>query len=116
MADEFLDTLAWRLLSARVRARDGNRCTVASLLGGDCSSDLDVHHIEPRAERPALALEESNCATVCDAHHPQWEAVRLFLVKCRRPLPPCNHVHRYKAGREACDRRRAARLGILLPA
>lgn len=116
MADRFLDTLAWRCLRARIVARDGNRCSIAALLGGDCAGDLHVHHIEPRSERPDLALDENNCASVCAVHHPQWEAVRLFLARARRPLPPCRHVHRYKAGKEACDRRRAARLGIVLAA
>lgn len=112
MADPFYDTPEWDRLTERVKRRDGSRCTVARLLGGQCSPVLHVHHIEPRSERPELALEEDNCATTCAVHHPTWESLRRFLQRARRPLPPCGHNHPYKSGREACDRRRARELGI----
>lgn len=112
MRDTFYDTQEWRQLRDRVRARDADRCTVARLLGGRCSGILHVHHIETVADRPDLRLVENNCATACAGHHRVWESLRAFLVQRRRPLPPCPHVHRYPAGREACDRRRRRELGI----
>lgn len=114
MEDSFYNTPGWRRLRARVIARDGGRCTVARLLGGACSGSLHVHHIEPRTERPDLALEEDNCATVCGAHHPTWESLRRWL-RARRTVPPCNHRHPYPEGREECARRRAREMGLHEP-
>ena len=114
MADAFYLSPEWRSLRERVLRRDGNRCSVARLLGGRCSGSLHVHHIEKRIARPDLALDEDNCATVCAGHHPRWEALRVFLVRCRRPLPPCRHNHRYDHAREECRRKRAERAGIVL--
>lgn len=112
--DSFYLSPEWLALRERVLHRDRKRCTVARLLGGDCSGVLHVHHIEPRSDRPDLELDEGNCATVCARHHPQWEAARRFVERSRRPLPPCNHRHPYKEGRIQCARERAARLGIVL--
>lgn len=116
MTDPFYSTPEWITLRERVLARDDRRCTVSRLLGGACSETLHVHHIEPRSERPDLELDEDNCATVCSSHHPAWEALRVQLERSRRPLPRCNHFHMYASGREACDRRRARKLGIVLAA
>lgn len=112
--DSFYSSPEWRALREQVKARDGDRCTVGRLLGGRCSGTLTVHHIEKRTLRPELALDEHNCATVCSAHHPTWEAMRLFVERARRPLPECGHYHPYKEGRLQCERRRAAKLGIVL--
>jgi hypothetical protein len=112
--DSFYTSPEWRALTERVKRRDGNRCTVARLLGGSCSGTLTVHHIEKRRDRPDLELDDDNCATVCSVHHPTWEAMRAFIEKARRPLPPCGHFHPYRQGRIACERRRAAKLGIVV--
>lgn len=112
--DSFYSTLEWASLRDRVLRRDRKRCTVARLLGGDCSDVLHVHHIEPRTERPDLSLDEGNCATVCDRHHPTWEAARRYIERSRRPLPPCNHRHPYAEGRRQCARERARKMGIVL--
>lgn len=114
MTDPFYSTPDWRELRERVLARDGNRCTVARLLGGACGGTIHVHHIEPRSERPDLELDEDNCASVCASHHPAWEALRRAVERSRRPLPPCGHFHMYPEGRAECDRRRARKLGIVL--
>lgn len=101
---EFYNSPEWEALSERVRERDGNRCTLAWLLGGPCHPRLDVHHIEPREERPDLALEDSNCVTACAAHHPMLEALRRQILHRRAPRR-CPHRHTNRAGREACERR-----------
>jgi hypothetical protein len=116
MTDPFYSTAEWLALRDRVRARDGGRCTVARLLGGACAGTVHVHHIEPRADRPDLELDDDNCASVCASHHPKWEAMRRFIERSRRELPPCGHQHIYASGRAECDRRRAKKLGIVLPA
>lgn len=100
------DTLRWRELRARALARDGNRCVVARLLGGKCSGVLHVHHIEPVEERPGLAWDIDNLASVCASHHPRWESFRRALVRERRSgYRRCPHDHRTRVGREACERR-----------
>lgn len=114
MSDNFYNSPEWRSLRDRVIARDGNRCTVARLLGGACSDGLHVHHVIPRSERSDLELEEDNCATTCPAHHPIWESLRRWL-RARRTVPPCNHRHPYPQGREECARRRAREMGLLEP-
>lgn len=114
LSDSFYSSPEWRAVRDHVLDRDGGRCTVARLLGGKCRGSLHVHHIEKRADRPDLELDETNLATVCAGHHPTWEALRTFVTRARRPLPPCKHRHPYREGREQCDRERAEKLGIVL--
>lgn len=113
---DFYKSPEWLALRARVIDRDGSRCTVARLLGGRCSGTLHVHHIEPRSERPELELAIDNCATTCAGHHNTWESLQLFLRRSRREVPECRHVHPYPQGREACRRRRAREMGIVINA
>jgi 5-methylcytosine-specific restriction endonuclease McrA len=96
----------WAALREDVLRRDADRCTVARLLGGDCSSVLHVHHL---SRDPRLALDIDNLGTACARHHPMWEAVRR-AVQERRPerAARCRHQHRYDSGREACRRARTA--------
>jgi hypothetical protein len=112
MADAFYSSPAWLLVRESVLARDGRRCSIARLLGGDCHGVLDVDHIEPRADRPDLELDEDNLVTVCHRHHPTFEALRrlLRILDGDGELPPCRHVHRYREGRLECERRRRAEM------
>jgi hypothetical protein len=106
-AQRFYTSPEWLAVRERVLARDGNACTVRRLLGGRCSGVLHVHHIEARVDRPDLALDEDNLGTACARHHPRWEALARALRRERgSEVPPCRHVHRYRSGREACERRR----------
>ncbi len=100
-------TLHWRTVAARARKRDGNRCTVARLLGGDCHGRLHVHHIVPVSEGgPEFDLE--NLGTVCASHHPFWESLRRVLVRrLTTPMPKCGHWHASREAREICERRLA---------
>jgi hypothetical protein len=107
------DSYRWQQLRAQVRERDGHRCTVARLLGGDCRGPLHVHHIDPDRE----PYDPDNCATVCETHHPRWEAIRKGIVEQREKAEPapepeepwrCHHKHPYPSGREECERRRKA--------
>ena len=94
----------WAALREAALRRDGDRCTVARLLGGDCSFDLHVHHLN-RDE--ALALDLDNVATTCSRHHPTWESVRRSIVEAREPkIPPCRHRHYYDSARRECRERR----------
>src|SRR4051812_31309457 len=81
--DRFYSSTPWLRLRKQALARDHGRCTVAHLLGGTCSSTLSVHHILSRKERPDLAYDLNNLATVCASHHPTWESVRRFLIRQR---------------------------------
>lgn len=112
--DAFYTSPEWRALRERVLARDGNACVLRRFLGGVCSGPLHVHHIEPRVERPDLALDEENCVTCCAGHHPTVEAFRRYVRRVRRPLPlpPCRHRHRYAHAQRECDARRARALGV----
>lgn len=87
-----------------VLERDGARCTVARFLGGQCHRTLDVHHIIPRSEGGTDELE--NLATVCHAHHPLWERLRVAVLNARGPRwRRCPHRHTTRDGRESCERR-----------
>ena len=106
--DGFYNSPAWLLVRESVLSRDGGRCVVGRLIGGDCSARLDVHHIQPREERPDLELDEENLVTVCSSHHPTWAALArlLRILQGEIDLPPCRHQHRYREGRLECERRR----------
>jgi 5-methylcytosine-specific restriction protein A len=111
MADAFYSSQPWISVRERVLARDGSRCSVSRLLGGDCGGVPHVHHLQARSERPDLALDEDNLLTVCASHHPTLEAVRRLLRVIRLvDLPPCPHRHPYAEGRRQCERRRRAEL------
>ena len=109
--DAFYTSPEWRAVREHVRSRDGHRCSVARLIGGDCSARLDVHHLQSIEERPDLALDPDNLLTVCASHHPTLEAVRRILRIIRMiDLPPCGHTHPYRQGRIDCENRRRADL------
>ena len=102
MEQAFYSSAAWRQAREQVLQRDKRRCTVGRLLGGGCRGALHVHHIDPAAD----PLDERNLASVCAAHHSRWEAVRRAVIENRSPRwRRCRHIHRYRGGREACERR-----------
>lgn len=104
------DTLLWQTVRARALSRDGNRCTVSQLLGGECAAGpLHAHHIVPVGDGGA-AFSLDNVGTTCAAHHPMWEALRRTLVArlldAGRPTR-CTHQHRTAEARAICERRLA---------
>jgi hypothetical protein len=112
--DSFYSSAEWIEVRDLVRERDGRRCSVGRLLGGSCRGPLHVHHILSRRERPDLALDQDNLGTVCASHHPMWEALLrlLRILNGDAELPPCGHVHPYREGREACDRKRREQIAL----
>lgn len=104
------NSLEWELARGRALARDGHRCTVARLLGGDCSRGLDVHHIRPLTAGGA-PYDLSNLGTVCDSHHPMWEGLRRSILRTQdgppELTPRCNHRHPTAEARELCEARMA---------
>jgi 5-methylcytosine-specific restriction endonuclease McrA len=107
VTDPFYTSSEWLAVREQALARDRGRCSVARLIGGDCSATLHVHHLKPRKEFPELALDLDNLLTVCASHHPTLEAVRrLLLVMRLDSLPRCTHRHPYESGRRACEERR----------
>lgn len=106
------DTAAWERVRQQVILRDGG-CSVRFLLGGECKGVISIHHVVPLKDG-GDPYDVDNCAGTCQSHHVLWESIRLFIERSRRQLPPCRHVHRYAHAQEACDRKRAARLGIVL--
>jgi len=104
-----LSTPTWRDTRSRVLARDGNRCTVARLLGGTCAPPpFHVHHIVPRGDGGTDDLD--NLATACASHHPIWEALRRQVVRRMTSEPVrCPHVHRTAEARRICESRLARR-------
>lgn len=109
--------LRWQLTRSRALARDGNRCTVSRLLGGECSAGpLHAHHIMAIADGGA-PFDVDNVGTTCAAHHPMWEALRRLLVeRMLAPPPRCPHRHRSREARAECERRLARRAGRQLAA
>lgn len=121
--DAFYISPDWHAVRDLARERDSHRCSVARLLGGECSARLDVHHLQSIDERPDLALDLDNLLTVCATHHPTLEATRRLLRIIRLiDMPPCGHHHPYRAGRIDCENkrrdavlaRRGAKLGSTL--
>ena len=106
---DFYNSPEWRAVRELTLARDGNRCSVARLIGGDCSARLDVHHLQSLDERPDLGLALDNLLTVCSCHHPTLEAIRRMLRIIRLiDMPPCGHHHPYRQGRIDCENKRRA--------
>ena len=107
------DTLRWRATAAAVRRRDGNRCTAALLLGGQCAhGTFHVHHLVP-LEEGGHAYEHANLITLCARHHPMLEAVRRALViRARQPDREvrCRHFHRTADARRQCEARMTRQL------
>ena len=97
------DTRTWDEARERTLARDGQRCTVARLIGGECSPILDVHHLVPLSEG-GDPFGDANLVTICHAHHGRLEALRRHLLA---PEWRCPHRHRTAEGRRQCEMRRA---------
>lgn len=95
-------TTAWAQARRAALARDGNRCTVSRLLGGDCHGALHVHHITPLASGGTHTID--NLGTVCATHHPMWEALRRKLSTLRAPRR-CPHHHVHAEARRLCEQR-----------
>lgn len=107
--EQIYHTLRWRTIRARALERDGNRCTVSRLLGGECSpGPLHAHHILAIADGGAV-FDLDNVGTSCAAHHPMWEALRRSLVEklMPAPAPVCTHYHRSADARRICEARMA---------
>lgn len=102
------DTPLWQVSRRRALARDGARCTVARLLGGDCTDTLHVHHLV-RPEHGGARYQLDNLVTVCSAHHPMLEAIRRRALDAARPgpAPRCPHQHRSAEARRQCEARLA---------
>jgi len=107
-----LDSTLWSIARGRALRRDGSRCTVSRLLGGDCTPTLHVHHLV-RPEHGGSRYALDNLGTTCSAHHPVWEAVRRSIVERRGlehdPRPRCPHQHRSAEARRQCEARMARR-------
>jgi 5-methylcytosine-specific restriction endonuclease McrA len=100
-------TDTWPAAREAAIERDGARCTVSLLIGGECSPTLHVHHVVPRSEGGSDELE--NLLTACASHHPMLEALRRYVLAKRKPRR-CGHYHRYRMGREECERRMTERV------
>lgn len=97
---------AWRELRDAALARDGNRCTVARLLGGRCSPLLHAHHLVPVGEGGPHLPDLDGVITTCARHHPRLHAVRRAVQNYREPeWKRCTHYHPYPGGRALCERR-----------
>lgn len=107
MAGSPYDTLLWQAVRSRALRRDGNRCTIARLLGGPCSARLDVHHLQPVSEG-GEPYDLDNVLTACSRHHPMLEALRrAILARRERDARRCKHRHRSAEARRQCEARMA---------
>lgn len=106
-------SLRWRAARSRALARDGHRCTVSRLLGGECTGRLHVHHIVAVSEG-GEEFDLANLGTACAAHHPLWESLRRVLVRrLTAEAPRCPHHHASAEARRICERRLARRAGAV---
>lgn len=109
MNSSLYHTLAWRRLRHQVLRRDGNRCTVARLLGGDCSGTLHVHHLQPPSQGGITLPATDQLITVCAVHHPLVEKVRRAVLDAQKPVEPvwkrCPHKHVTAESRRQCEER-----------
>lgn len=96
-------TPEWADARAAALLRDGSRCTVSRLFGGDCHPILHAHHIVP-VEGGGDLYDVENLLTACQVHHPMLEAMRRYVLRKRAPQR-CPHNHRYPHAREECERR-----------
>ena len=68
-SDEFLRSYPWRVLRMRVLTKYGGRCQACGATAQD-GVRIQVDHIKPRRDYPALALVESNLQVLCeDCNH-----------------------------------------------
>lgn len=107
---EIYNTSAWDQTRALAFERDGHRCTVSRLLGGQCADGpLHAHHIIAVADG-GDPFDVDNVGTSCASHHPVWESLRRILVaRIMAPPPRCPHSHRSREARRECERRLARR-------
>lgn len=77
----------WKRLAASVRERDGNLCRHCLSQAVITTAGLSVHHIVPIEEDPTLALDSSNCITLCKWCHEDAEAGKIERKKLRDLIP-----------------------------
>lgn len=77
-----LTTRAWRAQAARVKARDGYRCTAP-----DCGStvDLTVDHIDPVANTGRTEYADHELTTLCRSHNSSKGARPVLRINYRNP-------------------------------
>jgi hypothetical protein len=111
--ENIYSTPEWLDLAARAKARDGHRCTVGRILGGECRGDLHVHHIVPVEEGGPAIPDLGGVLTTCAGHHRALHSLRMFVARRTRPkIRPCRHQHRYDIARRECRRMRLREAGI----
>lgn len=103
---EIYSTPDWAAARQAALDRDGSRCTLARLFGGECHDVLDVHHLIPVADG-GDPFDVDNLVTACHSHHPRLEAMRRYVMRGRAPRR-CRHQHRYDHARRECEARLAA--------
>ncbi len=105
MTNVYQDT-RWAQARDAALHRDGERCSLSRLFGGDCHATLDVHHLTPVSDGGA-PYDLDNLLTACHTHHPMLEGMRRYVTQKReRKIPPCRHRHYYAhAARECLERR-----------
>lgn len=74
-------------------------CLVGTLLGLECFGLIHLHHTDP-------SDPDSRLVPVCAHHHPKIHALLRTIAEPSQPeWRTCNHIHRTREGREACERR-----------
>lgn len=81
MAKAIRDGAAWKRFRAWFRAQHPLCCDPLGLHPDRPEPMEHVHHVQPLAERPDLALDPGNCQAVCVRCHAQLEA---RAKACRR--------------------------------
>lgn len=76
-AERLRSAYAWQRARERVKERDHHLCVYCLARGRINYEALEVHHIIPLEEQPALAYEDDNLITLCGADHEEAEAGRI---------------------------------------
>ena len=81
---KFLDSMRWLRKRASVLRRDGYLCQDCKRYGRKTPATL-VHHVIPYEEDAAMALDEKNLVSLCEACHNRRHPERATGGKSPRP-------------------------------
>ena len=87
--EAFRSSALWQRKRGSIKARDLYLCRYCLVIRGRANPNkLEVHHIEPLAERFDLRLDDDNLITMCDTDHKLADAGKISKDELRKCIPP----------------------------